>query len=101
MYSSTFSLTPALDGNWCSKSRPGRFTPGKGPVPIVKEAGQAPGPVWTGAENLNPPPGFDLQTDQRVAIPNTSSSPVRGKICSNIYQLSILNILIRSKEKLA
>ena len=30
------------------------FTPGKEPVPIVQEAGWAPGPVWTGAENLVP-----------------------------------------------
>jgi hypothetical protein len=28
------------------------FTPGEDPVPIVQEAGCAPGPVWTGAENL-------------------------------------------------
>ena len=28
------------------------FTPGKDPVPIVQEAVWAPGPVWTGAENL-------------------------------------------------
>jgi len=28
------------------------FTPGKDPVPIVQRAGWAPGPVWTGAENL-------------------------------------------------
>jgi hypothetical protein len=27
--------------------RPDRFTPGKDPVPIVQEAGWAPGPVWT------------------------------------------------------
>jgi hypothetical protein len=27
-------------------------TPGKDPVPIVQQAGWAPGPVWTGAENL-------------------------------------------------
>jgi hypothetical protein len=33
---------------------PGRFTPGKEPVPIVYEAGWAPGPVSTGAENLAP-----------------------------------------------
>ena len=32
--------------------RPGRLIPGKYPVPIVQEAGWAPGPVWTGAENL-------------------------------------------------
>jgi len=31
------------------------FTPGKDPVPNVQEAGWAPGPVWTGAENLAPP----------------------------------------------
>ena len=30
------------------------FTPGKDPVPIVQEAGWAPGTVWTGAENLDP-----------------------------------------------
>jgi hypothetical protein len=30
------------------------FTPGKEPVPIIQEAGWAPGPAWTGAENLAP-----------------------------------------------
>jgi len=30
------------------------FTPGKDLVPIVQEAGWAPGSVWTGAENLTP-----------------------------------------------
>jgi hypothetical protein len=30
------------------------FTPGKDAVPIVQESGWAPGPVWTGAENLAP-----------------------------------------------
>ena len=30
------------------------FTPGKDPVPIFQEAGWAPGPVWTGAENFAP-----------------------------------------------
>jgi hypothetical protein len=34
--------------------RPGRFTLGKDPVPIVQEAGWAPGPVWTCAKNLAP-----------------------------------------------
>jgi len=42
------------------------FTPGKGPVPIVQEAGWAPGPVWTGAENLAPT-GIRPQTVQPVA----------------------------------
>ena len=44
------------------------FIPRKDPVPIVQEAGWAPGPVWTGAENLTPPPpGFDTRTVQPVA----------------------------------
>jgi len=30
------------------------FTPGKNPVPLVQEAGCAPGLVWTGEENLTP-----------------------------------------------
>jgi hypothetical protein len=36
----------ARRGGW-SAPRHGRFTPGKDPVPIVQEAGWAPGPVWT------------------------------------------------------
>jgi len=47
-------------------SRPGRFTPGKEPVPIVQEARWAPGPVWTDTENLAPP-GVDPRTVQPVA----------------------------------
>ena len=43
------------------------FTPGKDPVPIVQEAGLAPGPVWTGAENLASHWGFDPRTVQPVA----------------------------------
>ena len=29
------------------------FTPKKDPVPLVQEVGWDPGPVWTGAENLD------------------------------------------------
>ena len=63
MYSSTPSLTSAVDvGEW-STPRPGRFTPGEDTVPIVQEAGRAPWPVWKSAENLAPPlQGFDLRT---------------------------------------
>ena len=67
MYSYTLSLTSALDGE--STPRPGCFTPGEDPVPLVQEAGWAPGPAWTGLENLSPPPGFDPRTVQRVAVP--------------------------------
>jgi len=48
-------MTTALEGSEGSALRPGPlFTPGKDPVTIVQEAGWAPGPVWTGAENLTP-----------------------------------------------
>jgi hypothetical protein len=40
-----------LEGGW-SVPRPGCFTPRKDPVPIVQEAGWAPGPVWTCVKNL-------------------------------------------------
>ena len=40
--------------------------PGKTRYPLY-EAGWASGPVWTGAENLAPPPGFDPGTVQHVA----------------------------------
>ena len=33
---------------------PSALAPGKEPVPTIKEAGWAPGPSWTGAENLAP-----------------------------------------------
>jgi hypothetical protein len=37
-------------GEW-SAARPGRFTPGEDPVPIVQEAGWTPGPDWTGGKS--------------------------------------------------
>ena len=45
---------------------PAAFSSGKDPVPIVQEAGWAPGPVWTGAANLAPSE-FDPRTVQTVA----------------------------------
>ena len=50
LYTYTLYLTSRLcRGGW-STSRP--LYPCKDPVPIVQEAGWAPGPVWTDAENL-------------------------------------------------
>ena len=53
------------------------FIPWKNPVPIVQEAGWAPGQVWTGAENLAPHrdsiPG--PSSPQRCAIPTELSRP--------------------------
>ena len=37
---------------WVVSSTPRpHFTPGKDPVPILQEAGWAPGPVWTGGKS--------------------------------------------------
>jgi hypothetical protein len=67
-----FHLSSALDvGGW-STPRPGRFTPGKDPVPIVQEAGLATEPVWTGAENLAPT-GIRSRTVQPVASRHTTA----------------------------
>ena len=43
------------------------YLPGRDPVPTVQEAGWGLGPVWTGTENLAPPPGFDHRTVKPVA----------------------------------
>jgi hypothetical protein len=59
-------MITALEGGEGSASRPDRsLTPGKTRYPLVQEAGWAPGPVWTGAENLAPP--LDPRTVQPVA----------------------------------
>jgi len=67
MYNFTLPSTSAPDGGGWSEPGPGSFTPENDPVPVVQEAGWAPGPVWIGAENLAPPPGFDPRTVQPVA----------------------------------
>jgi hypothetical protein len=53
-YNSVLSLTSALDGGGWSTPHPGRFTPEKDPILTVQESRWAPGPVWTGEENLAP-----------------------------------------------
>jgi hypothetical protein len=59
-------MTTALEEVKGQRHAPAALTPGKDPVPIVKEAGLAPGPVWTSAENLAPS-RFDSRTVQHVA----------------------------------
>jgi len=41
----------ALDGMGSHPHAPVASNPGKDPVPIVQEAGWAPGPVWTGGKS--------------------------------------------------
>ena len=54
-----------------STPRP-HFTPGKDPVPILQEAGWAPGPVWTGGKS-------------RPHRDSTPELPARGR---SLYRLS-------------
>ena len=58
-----------------STPRP-HFTPGKDPVPILQEAGWAPGPVWTGGKSR---PHRDSIPDRAarssVAIPTEIPGP--------------------------
>jgi hypothetical protein len=52
-YSSTVSLTSALDaGGWLTPRHWPLNPRERDPVPIVQEAGWAPGPVWMDAENI-------------------------------------------------
>ena len=57
-------MTTALEEVRGQRHAPAALYPGKDPVPIVQEAGWAPGPVWM-VENLTPP-GFDPRTDHPV-----------------------------------
>ena len=55
----------------CSTPRP-HFTPGKDPVPILQEAGWAPGPVWRGG----------------TSRPHRDSIPDRPTRSQSLYRLS-------------
>jgi hypothetical protein len=57
--------TSALGGGRCSAVRPGRFTTGKDPVPIVQGLD---GPHGRSGRlrKISPPPGFDARTVQPV-----------------------------------
>ena len=69
-YSSTLSLTSALDGGGWSMLHTDRLAPRKDPVPIVQEAGWAPRSVWMGAENH---------------VPNRTRSPDRPSHSESLY----------------
>jgi len=47
-------MTLTVEGVGGQRHASAAFTPGKDPVPILQEAGWAPGPVWLCAENLAP-----------------------------------------------
>ena len=106
-YSSTLSLTSALDGDGWSRPRPGRFTTGKDPVSIVQEAGQAPRPSWTGAENLFPTgirsPNSPARSESlyRLRYPGLYAITIiimyTNNMCINIYFVFLIFISIPLK----
>ena len=58
-----------------STPRP-HFTPGKDPVPILQEAGWAPGPVWTGGKSRPHRDSIpDCPARSSVAIPTELPGP--------------------------
>jgi hypothetical protein len=66
-------MIAALEGGKRSAARPGHtLPPGKDPVPILQEAGWAPGPVWTGGK----------------ARPYRDSIPDHPARSQSLYQLS-------------
>ena len=74
-----------------STSRP-HFTPGKDPVPILQEAGWAPGPVWTGGKSRpHRDPIPDHQTRISVAIPTELPSPQFKEIVSFNHESITIN----------
>ena len=68
---------------WVVSSTPRpHFTPGKDPVPILQEAGWAPGPVWTGGKSR----------------PHRDSIPDHPSRCQSLYWLSYLtHIMVRTE----
>ena len=87
-------MTAALErGGWVATSTPRpHFSPGKYPVPILQEAGWAPGPVWTGGKSR---PHRDSIPDRparsSVAIPTELPAPPTHYIYIYIY-IYIYNI---------
>jgi hypothetical protein len=82
-------MTSALDGGVWSALRPDRLYPGKDPVPIIQEAGWAPGPVWKGAENFSPTVIRSPDRPARSESLYRLRSPGPSPLCSCLYLSSI------------
>jgi len=81
---------------WVVSSAPRpHFTPGKDPIPIVQEAGWAPGPLWTGAENLIPT-GIRSQTFQPIVSRYTdwATGPTSLYWYIVVYRRNMLHYII-------
>jgi len=91
-------MTAALEGGEWSAASPGpTLSPGKDLVPILQEAGWAPGPVWTGGKFL---PHLDSIPDHpacsSVAIPTELPDPL-----SHIWYYYYYYYYLSGKEQLS
>ena len=78
---------------------PGRFIPGKDPVHILQEAGWAPGPVWTGAENLASSRDSIPRTVQPVASRYTDwAIPADCEFIYGYYKLTPKHLSVQCLE---
>jgi len=82
---------------WVVSSTPRpHFTPGKTPVPILREAGLAPGPVWKdGKSRRHLDSILDRSTHSPVAIPTELPGPLIAGYFS--YCLKYLLFLVQNK----
>ena len=72
---------------WVVSSTPRpHFTPEKDPVPILQEAGRAPGPVWTGRKSR---PHRDFFFALNACI--YSKSTYTAQICTEFHNIHIYN----------
>jgi hypothetical protein len=88
-----FSDLGTRRGWWVSVMAQPLATPGKDPVPSVQETGWAPGPVWTGAENLTPTRIRSLDRPVRSQSLYRMSYPAMWKLPS-----SKTNVIIHPQE---
>ena len=86
-------MTAALEGGEWSAARPGRTLPWEEPVPILQEAGWAPGPVWTGGKSR---PHRDSIPDRparsSVAIPTELPTHINSSLNTVNRLVLILNM---------
>ena len=95
-YSSTLSLTSALDGCGWSTPRLGRFTPRKDPVPTVRVGG--PHSRSGRVRKISPPKGFDSRTVQPVASRYTDCAiPALHSSSNKFIELNVYNPEVLSK----
>ena len=96
---------------WMVSSTPRpHFTPGKDPVPILHEAGWAPGPVWTGEKSRPhrdsiPDHPARSQSLYRLSYPppphthtNTHTHTHKTNCVETVYELPFLPTILRVKH---